>query len=212
MTSTDWAPTAMPPFVGRRDRLRQPAAVRSEHLGERLRRDTHAAHLAAERSFDLESRLASLRDYGDALVVLDGFGHACASILEGVGDVLPAALRAGPAHRRERLAADLAWLGRAQATPPPAEPFRDPDHALGAWYVHEGAALGGLLIAAEVRRRLPQASPATRFFAGEGRATAARWRRFQAVLTGWDPAAGDRVLAGALATFAALTARMRETA
>jgi heme oxygenase len=147
-------------------------------LAQRLRVETDDAHRAAERAFDLDLRLNSLAGYGDALQALDAFAVTSAPTLRMLDLTLPAALRDGPARRRSRLRGDLVRLGRV---PTSLDRGRaaveiDLDHALGAWYVDEGAALGGLLIAAEVRRRLPQASAATRFFAGEGRGTAARWR------------------------------------
>jgi heme oxygenase len=147
------------------------------------------------------------------LQALDAFAAISAPTLGALAPALPAGLRDGPAQRRSWMRDDLMRLGRV---PTPSDRTRAPaaadlDPALGAWYVHEGAALGGLLIAAEVRRRLPQAAAATSFFTGEGRATAARWRAVQAVLDGWEPSdRGERVVAGARATFAALTARLAE--
>jgi heme oxygenase len=181
-------------------------------LAQRLRVETDDAHRAAERAFDLDRRLNSLGGYGDALQALDAFTVTSAPTLRMLDPALPAALRDGPARRRSRLCGDLVWLGRVPASPDRghAPVDLDLDHALGGWYVHEGAALGGLLIAAEVRRRLPQAAAATRFFAGEGRGTAARWRAVQAVLGSWEPIDGERVVDGARVTFAALTARLAE--
>jgi heme oxygenase len=75
--------------------------------------------------------------------------------------------------------------------------------------VHEGAALGGLVICAEIRRRLPAAVPAASFFAGEAKGTAARWHTFEAVLGAW-PGSAERVLEGARASFAALTERLEQ--
>jgi heme oxygenase len=181
-------------------------------LSERLRTETDDAHRAAERSFDLDRRLNSLAGYGDALQALDAFAVDSAATLRMLDPALPAALRDGPSRRRSRLRGDLVRLGRVPTSPDrgcaPVE--ADLDQALGVWYVHEGAALGGLLIAAEVRRRLPQAAAATRFFTGEGRGTAARWRAVQAVLDHWEPIDGERVVSGARTTFVALTERLAE--
>jgi heme oxygenase (biliverdin-IX-beta and delta-forming) len=184
----------------------------STSLGHRLRSETRAAHDRAEAAFDLPRRVASPQAYADVLVVLESFHRRWAAQLQVVAPSLPASLRDGPARRRSRLRADLSRLGRAPAVTPSAPPTgrdpHDPDGALGAWYVLEGAALGGLVIAAEVRRRLPEVAPATTFFAGDGRDTAARWRAFGLVLREWEvrgEAAAARVIDGALATFAALT-------
>ena len=181
-------------------------------LGERLRLQTRGAHLAAEAAFDLPARLASIGRYREALVVLAAFHRACEPALTVGAGRLPMPLRDGPERRRARLGADLETLGRPDDAPGAlqAAPTDDEDWALGVWYVHEGAALGGLLIAAEIRRRLPVAIPAATFFAGEGQATAARWRAFQGVLVECDErdGAGERVLAGARATFALLTAAL----
>ncbi len=51
-------------------------------------------------------------------------------------------------------------------------------HALGAWYVLEGAALGGALIARHLRRHLGEGIPLAHF----GRAGDGRWPRFLAHL------------------------------
>jgi heme oxygenase len=183
-------------------------------LGERLRCDTREAHIAAETAFDLAARLNSVADYADGLSVTRAFHRACAPALAAAADQLPPALREGPSRRRARLCADLMLLGRTSAAPGFAlAPLRlatpGPDGGLGVWYVLEGAALGGLRIAAEVRRRLPAAVPASTFFAGEGRATAGRWRAFQRVLADWEqrgPVAADHVVLGALTAFDALAA------
>ena len=191
-------------------------------LSGRLREQTRSAHTTAEAAFDLDRRLTTVADYGDGLVVLDAFHRAWSPALTLAEPVLPVALRAGPARRLTRLGQDLARLGRTpdrldtdpdllDAARDAASPPRTPDGALGAWYVLEGAALGGLVIASEVRRRLPQAASATSYFAGEGRATAARWRLFTERLDSWVPSTDDgeavatRVVDGALTTFAALT-------
>jgi heme oxygenase (biliverdin-IX-beta and delta-forming) len=189
--------------------------ARCEPLGRRLRTETRAAHEAAETAFDLERRLATPAAYAEVLELMQAHHRAWAPTLALVAPRLPAELRDGPRLRLVRLGEDLAGLGRRTPQPRAPEPADPPvapseDHALGAWYVMEGAALGGLLIRAEVRRRLPEVEPATRYFAGEGRRTAARWRGFQAVLDGWGQRAGgpERVVEGALAAFASLTERL----
>ena len=191
---------------------RPPAAPAT--LSLRLRVETDDAHRAAERAFDLDRRLTSLEGYGEALEAFDAFAVISAPNLAALVSALPVALRDGPARRRSRLRDDLARLGRSPAAPDRARAHDliqiDLDHALGAWYVHEGSALGGLVIAAEVRRRLPRAAGAATFFTGEGRGTAARWRAVQAVLDGWEPTEAKRVVAGARATFAALTAQLAD--
>ena len=188
--------------------------TRRTALGERLRRETRGAHLAAEAAFDLGERLSSIRRYREALLLLDAFHRGCAPALAAGAPRLPAQLRDGPARRRARLCDDLGRLGLGAHRLPAfagAGAAIDEDRALGVWYVHEGAALGGLMIAAEVRRRLPQAIAAATFFAGEGKATAARWRAFQGALDEPDrDGAAERVLAGAQATFAMLTAALKD--
>jgi heme oxygenase len=181
-------------------------------LSRHLRVETADAHRAAERAFDLDRRLTSLAGYADALQAFDAFVVTSAPMLGALAPALPAALRDGPARRRSRLREDLAQLGRIPSSPDrvPAMIEIDLDRTLGAWYVHEGAALGGLFIAAEVRRRLPQAAGATTFFAGEGHGTAARWRAVQAVLDRAEPIDGERVVAGARATFSALIEQLAE--
>ena len=188
-------------------------------LGARLRTETREAHVAAEAAFDLDRRLASLTAYGEGLRVMEAFDRLCALISALADPWLSEELRDGRVRRRARMHADLAALGEAPARASAGDgaavlgQTMSCDHALGVVYVQEGAALGGLRIAAEVRRRLPAATPATTYFTGEGRATACRWRAVQAILGQWsdpDGPAADRVLAGAHSVFAALTALSAE--
>lgn len=165
---------------------------------------------------NLELWLASIDRYRELLTVLESFHRACEPALSQLIGDGPPELRDGIATRCARLQKDRAALGGPAAVSPGVSPvLATVDHRLGAWYVLEGASLGGLVIAAEIRRRLPAAAPATTYFAGEGPGTAARWRRFHGVLAGWEDrgaAAADRVVTGALNTFGTLEDQLRSAA
>jgi len=91
---------------------------------------------------------------------------------------------------------------------PPAPDIPDAAAALGALYVLEGATLGGRVIHRHVAGPLgltPERGGA--YYHGYGAATGARWKALGAVIDRHAAAAGeDRVVAGAVACFAALEA------
>jgi heme oxygenase len=97
-----------------------------------------------------------------------------ADINAGLGPLVHEELR--PDDLMHGLCADLAALGETGSDLPVGEQTRSmtPWQALGAWYVIEGAALGGALIARNLRERLGDDLP-TAHFAGRG---AGRWPRF----------------------------------
>lgn len=161
-------------------------------MTEALTRDTYAALLVRLHAFYAPLE-AALHRHDDVF---------------GFGDRRKAGLLAG----------DLRALGRAVAeTPCAALPdVTDPARALGCHYVLEGATLGGAII----RRHVERSIGVTRgeggaFYAGYGRATAARWRAFCACVDAYDAGrwrpggaepARDDVVAGARATFEAMYA------
>jgi heme oxygenase len=78
---------------------------------------------------------------------------------------------------------------------------------LGWLYVLEGATLGGAVIARHVRRAGTVPAAALSFHTLYGRSLGARWREYHAAVAAWvgeDARRADAVVAGALATFAAL--------
>jgi heme oxygenase (biliverdin-IX-beta and delta-forming) len=88
-------------------------------------------------------------------------------------------------------------------TPRPA----DADEALGAAYVLEGSTLGGVHVAAAVRRSVGSGAP-TRWFDSHGDQVSARWQAFRRELHRHVDTDGNlgAVIAGAVATFDAMSA------
>jgi heme oxygenase len=107
------------------------------------------------------------------------------------------------------LAEDLVALGAPLPDSAPAEvlPALDsPGHAIGCWYVVEGSALGGQVISRRVQSRLGVTrDTGGRYFAGNGAATAARWRDVCGALDRYDGTTGD-VIEGARRSFESLGA------
>jgi heme oxygenase len=130
--------------------------VTREHYGEVLRR-LHALHAAACPAID------------------GARGHL------GHGELRAVDLMAG-------LRRDLEDLALCAPEPPAGRTLclADAHEALGAWYVMEGAALGGSVIATHLRRHLGDDLPLAHF-AGRGER---RWPRFLAHL---DHAVSDEV-------------------
>lgn len=147
---------------------------------ELLRRETAAAHRAVELLPRMRRLLQPDVTREDYAVVLDAF-------LPVHEDFEPAVARCaqwepGSAYARARaLRDDIAELGIP--VPPrsvPAAPRpQDPATALGACYVLEGSFLGGVVIAAHLRRCLGEDLP-LRYFSATGIDSTRRWRDFLA--------------------------------
>lgn len=181
----------------------------SPTLHAKLRHATAAHHRALDQGlgYVLGEEL-SLERYGRLLAALYGFYvplEASLAPLQGGAAALavPLVRRAGLLER------DLRALGTAPAQVPLCE--RSPqlagiDHLAGAFYVVEGACLGGQVIARAVSRRLGvQREHGAAFFSGDGARTAARWKTVLAWLETRQRASGEsEITEGACRTFAAL--------
>lgn len=151
-------------------------------------------------------------------VVLQGFGAFLDTWEPRIARVLPADLQAWFAlGRRSALVhRDLRHLGLERLAPDVAVCPRidSPTQAIGSLYVMEGAALGGQLIAAGLRRRLAiDADTGGAYFNGCGKGTAVRWREYRelagAALDGDRPAQA-LACAAAVQTFEALIATFHD--
>lgn len=177
-------------------------------LAERLRDATRPAHERAEAAVDLPARLRSVADYADLLVRLEAFHRVTegrvAHAVHAAG--VPAPLRRDWT-RAHLLRADLAALG-VPAPPSSSGQGTGPDlptagHRRGAWYVLEGSRLGAGVISREVRRRLPDAVPATGAMTA-GPDLGARWRTFRTWLDAAPATEHEAAVEGAVRTFDAL--------
>jgi heme oxygenase (biliverdin-IX-beta and delta-forming) len=180
-----------------------PPALAGLSLHARLRQATAARH----RSLDAGLRYVlgpdlSLERYARLLAALYGFYVP----LEASMSRLCAPL----VRRTPLLERDLRVLGREPARaricdrPPRLATL---DHLAGAFYVVEGACLGGQVIARAVRRQLGvRRDHGAAFFSGDG-AAAVRWKAVLAWLEARERGAraGHEITEGACRTFAALS-------
>lgn len=171
-----------------------------------LREATQERHGAIESLLRLDACLPLPRYRR----VLSGFESFLSAWEPHVRGALPAALAAG-FEGRSRLPfvrADLRALDEPAGEPlrglDDALPLPDTAAALGSMYVLEGSALGGQVIARQVRDRFGF-SPAhgAAYFHGWGEATGRHWREFRELLAAEVPAgaASDSACEAACRTF-----------
>ncbi len=213
-----------------------PASFRAEHvsygrfsvavalpharpLAERLRVESASAHRAVERRVDLDARLGSVEAYTELLAALHPFYRALETALRRTSgwDTLDPPIDLDARRRSHLLAADLRALGRARPLDVgfPCPPLAGLAGALGALYVLEGSTLGGALVARRAARTLDLTpGRGLRFFTAGGAERGERWRAFRRSLAYFAEGPGrsshDDVVAGALATFAALDAWLEQ--
>lgn len=183
-----------------------------------LRTRTRALHRETEKALDLKAASASRGAYVALLERLHGFyepleswlcAHAAADTLTGIDF-----------ERRRKLPflrADLAELASdsfSRLEPCGYVPRPTGELArVGAWYVVEGATLGGRVIGAHLARHLGL-SPSTgaSFFDCYGAEREHRWHAFCAGLISIPSENADEVASGAVAVFQALRRWLAEGA
>jgi heme oxygenase len=148
----------------------------------RLRSATRAVHLELEHHLAIVSPDVSLVRYTRIIALFYGFYRPIEAGLNRLDTFAPP--RTFPLRARtELLKRDLLSLGLAvQAiselpTCTDLPGLRAPEHFAGCLYVLEGASLGGQVISHSLRDKLELTDRGgTAFFAGDGAATAARWK------------------------------------
>lgn len=178
-----------------------------------LREATAAFHRRVETQLDLLDPELTLERYRRILEAFFGYyaplEHALASASAS------ASATASPrgfalAARTPRIERDLVTLGisRQQVAALPRcmtlPPLNGAAGVAGCLYVVEGASLGGRVISRALRRRLGlHADNGASFFAGEGDATAARWKAVLAWIeeVGATLHCGNAIVATACKTF-----------
>lgn len=158
-----------------------------------LRAATRARHAALDAAVQLTDRGAYQR-------FLAGTFAAVSALEPALADALPALFTV---DRTPALAADLAELEVVATPAPVVAPFASSSAALGAAYVLEGSALGGLVLA----ERVAAWTTATRYLRLRGKGTAARWTSFLPHLE--HAADRDACCAAACATFDHFTDALR---
>lgn len=159
-------------------------------LSAQLREQTAPQHRQIEAVLRLPGAIQTCEDYRDWLARYLGFYGP----LERAFAVFPGWDGLGLAMQSRGQACclldDLAALGANPAVAPRVSPAMLPllptfAHAIGAFYVVEGATLGGRLILRDLERRIgQQIVGATRFYGGRGDAAGAMWQAFRAALDG----------------------------
>jgi heme oxygenase len=131
---------------------------------ERLRGATRARHEALDQSVDVSTVDAYRRFLTASYAAVAGIETQLATSTE----------------RTDALRADLAELSASTPDALTMTLADSPSARLGATYVVEGSALGGMVLA----ERVSGFTTATRFLRLRGKETAARWRAFLATLDG----------------------------
>jgi len=165
--------------------------------------DAHARVDELPRMRRLLAPDVTRRDYGAALIRLwalyAGLASAIAPALSDLAHATLAPQDLLPALEEDLLALEIS-APLVDRTPPITLSPASPAAALGAWYVLEGSALGGALIARHLRDTLGPDLPVAHF----GRAARGRWPLFLAHLEDSleDSQARDQAIVGALQAFA----------
>jgi heme oxygenase len=178
-------------------------------LLEQLRCATRELHRQTERALDLRRACASTESYEDLLLQLLGFYEPLeAQLFSRPGFMLQSGLDFEARRKTPLLRADLAVLGRARPEPRCCGfvPRIESDaFLLGAWYVVEGATLGGRIIAAHLRHHLAlSATTGAGFFGCYGDLRQRRWSEYCAFLSSRPEAESRPAVAGAVAVFDAM--------
>lgn len=153
-------------------------------------------------------QLATPGGYAAALRALHGFHAAWEPAVWRTPGVMEAGLDGGR-RKLPLLKADLRALGVAPSPPAPRVRLAGTAEALGALYVLEGATLGGRIIYRHVAGPVgvtPEHGAA--YYHCYGDRTGERWKAFGQAVTRFaeETGQGPRVVAGAVACFAALEA------
>lgn len=174
----------------------------------RLKQDTAGHHARVEAAMPSLDQLATPGGYAAALRALHGFHATWEPAIWRTPGVAEAGMDGGR-RKLPLLQADLRALGIHPCEPAPHVRLRGTAEALGALYVLEGATLGGRIIYRHVAGPLGVTpGHGAAYYHGYGEGTGARWQAFGRALTRYvDQAdAAPRVVAGAVACFAALQA------
>ena len=172
----------------------------SESSSARLKAATAVLHRRVEDGVDILRRTQTVTGYVELLQRLEAFYSA----------LDPHLAPHLPSHRVERLRADLDLLEPGWE-PLPRPPFDPPGNPLGWLYVAEGAALGGRIIALDLKNRHGfDPTHGAAFFGGDGEAFSPRWRKVKAMLDAERDVEG--MIAGARATFLAFERWVSEDA
>jgi heme oxygenase len=191
----------------------EPALALPSLAGE-LRTRTASLHGQVETVLGLPDAIRTRTDYSDWLArflgLYDPLERSLATFASWKGSGFELPVRSQSA----RIMGDLTALGTAPGKVPRAPPALLPNlptfaHAVGAFYVLQGARLGGRLILRDLESRMgPEVTGATRFFGGQG-AGGPSWQDVRVALDDFGheyQLQREQVVAGAQGTFRAMLA------
>ena len=185
-------------------------AAAASFVLEALRSATSELHRRTERALDLRRASSSLREYCALIDRLLGFYEPLEARLFGYRNhALSRKIDLETRRKVPALYADLATLNpalfRASEVCPYIPALDSEASAIGAWYVVEGATLGGRIIGDHLSRRLGiSADSGARFFNCYGDLRERNWNEFCGVLASLQRTEAREVVAGAVAVFDAM--------
>jgi heme oxygenase len=192
--------------------VRPEAANAGLSLSAELRERTAPLHRQIEALLQLPGAIRTRADYLDWLGRFLGFYDPLERSLAAFSEWNSLGLSMSARDHTCCLVDDLVALGIDPREQPRASPALLPDmptfaHALGAFYVIEGATLGGRLILRDLEPHLGATiAGANRFFGGRGEAVGPMWQSFRAALDQFSltqPQLCTDVVIGAERTFRA---------
>lgn len=184
-------------------------------LAVELRARTASLHEQVENVLGLPGAIRTRADYASWLARFLGLYEPLERSLATFPRWKASGFELPSRSQSSRVAADLTALGTVPGTVPRAPPALLPElptfaHAVGVFYVLQGARVGGRLILRDLETRIgPEVSGATRFFGGQGDAAGPTWQDVRVALDDFGrehPQRRDQVVSGAQRTFRTMLA------
>lgn len=193
-------------------------ATQNAFLSAELRARTATLHGRIENLLGLPGAIRSAEGYAAWLARFLGFYEPLERELASFPEWTTQARALQPQSQSARICSDLAAMGVDARAAPRASPGLLPElptfsHAVGAFYVVEGAKLGGRVILRDLDARLGAGIAGARsFFGGRGSALLPDWNEVRAALDCFGsgrPQVREDVVRGAERTFEAMLAWFR---
>lgn len=184
-------------------------------LANELRAKTSSLHRQVEDLLGLPGAIRTRDEYARWLTRFLGLYEPLEASLAEFSGWKAAGFELPLPSQSERGCADLTALGTDPGNVSRASPGLLPElptlaHAVGAFYVMQGARLGGRLILRDIETRIgPQVKGATRFFGGGDYVAGPTWQDVRLALDDFGrehPQRRDHVVSGAKRTFGAMLA------
>lgn len=184
-------------------------------LAVELRARTALLHGQVENVLGLPGAICTRADYASWLARFLGLYEPIERSLATFPRWKESGFELPSRSQSSRIAADLTALDTDPDNVRHAPPAMLPElptfaHAVGVFYVLQGARLGGRLILRDLKTRIgPEIRGATRFFGGHGEAAGPTWQDVRVALDDFGrehPQRRDQVVSGAQRTFCTMLA------